>query len=205
MTFKHKILITPLIFLFSCQTLEIEDSIGDLSHLLLKDTKSNLIEVRLNNSNKIIYKNNNTTSYAQDWINSSTSNVLVTKNGKIVESFGFSNNMEIANLTLTDVFANVLKGTNQKKEYAVRLSNPDSGYLPAESIFSLIDEQAIIKNLKNTKISLFLVAERFHVDSIKWGGVNYYWVDENSVVWKSRQKIHPYDINIEYQIAPEAQ
>ena len=43
----------------------------------------------------------------------------------------------------------------------------------------------------NNTINVNLFSEYFHLDTIGWEGKNFYWVDQNGVVLRSKQHITP--------------
>ena len=146
---------------------------------------------------KSIYSKNKMLTHSDVWSNSNK-NIFVTQKGKIIETHGFKYNIEIPNLNLSDSFVKVLKNKQQQLEYSVRLSDPDSGYLRGISTFTFIDEVLATTDIRDLPFKLFLIEERFDIKSIRWSGINYYWVDKDLDVWESRQSIHPYEKDVTY-------
>jgi len=120
------------------------------------------------------------------WI-SSTGEKIVTKNGKIVETFGLKYNMKLldsSQINLSESEFNVF----------IELDNPHAiiqNKLKISKDFSL-----------NNGDSIDLYIENFSSfsSSFKWSGKNYYWVDtKTNLIKRTHQHIHPYQDSIEIE------
>lgn len=112
---------------------------------------------------------------------------LITKNGKIIETFGLKHNIKILDSRDFKLYAS-------EYDLLAQLSNP----------------KAIIKyNLKisqdpkkisseNNQKSFLLYHEEYYSSPLRWQGKNYYWVDPiSNLTIRTDQSIHPYEDRIQ--------
>jgi hypothetical protein len=120
------------------------------------------------------------------WI-SAEGQKLVTKNGKIIETFGLEYNFKVLdskNYKLSQSEFNLL----------AQLDNPKA-IIKYNSKISMESNKDILD--RNTK-GLFLYSEKYLSPSMKWRGKNYYWVDPNTnLTIRTNQSIHPYEDRIQ--------
>lgn len=120
------------------------------------------------------------------WI-SAEGQKLVTKNGKIIETFGLEYNFKVLdskNYKLSQSEFNLL----------AQLDNPKA-IIKYNSKISMESNKDILD--QNTK-GLSLYSEKYSSPSMKWRGKNYYWVDPNTnLTIRTNQSIHPYEDRIQ--------
>ncbi len=110
--------------------------------------------------------------------------IIKTLEGKIINTYGFKNNLEIIiNSNLENIFF-------RKEPYNsyIRITSleKDSSYLPIR--YEYINEIKTTPDNKDIKI----VKERYRVNKLRWKGENLYWLDSNGNVYKSTQKVSPF-------------
>ncbi len=119
------------------------------------------------------------------------------RNGKIIQTKGLNNNLQ--ELEYTVDFAD-LKNVDTMRTYLYykSFSNPTLKNLPLTARFS-IKEKSLVK-LINREIPLTLIEETITSKDLGWEFVNQYWIDDNSFVWKSSQRVSPRLPVIEFEI-----
>ena len=123
-------------------------------------------------------------------------NILTTFNGKIVESTGLLNNIEIVNPpNLNNILNNLINDLSNKVKHSslIRFSTPKTTYLELSLSYSFhsIDPIIFVKKINQNQIKVWLLREDFFVHTIDWKGSNFYWISENGEVVKSKQYIAP--------------
>lgn len=123
------------------------------------------------------------------WISADRA-VVVTRNGRVVKTFGFPENLK-------DTQFNGLDPVNRKlhtltaQTTSARSIDVDVGNrfgLPINSVFEMIGKRDI--KIASLDIKTVLVKETNVARTINWSFTNYYWVDAfDGFIWKSRQHI----------------
>jgi hypothetical protein len=121
--------------------------------------------------------------------------VLVTRNGRLVRTAGFPENLKHTALRGKDPVNRLLHlrkyGPPKQALQSVRsidISMDSRFGIPIRSHYETIGAREI--QIRGIKIKTVLVRERNKAFSINWSFDNYYWVDAfDGFVWKSRQHI----------------
>ena len=110
--------------------------------------------------------------------------IITSKAGKIIKTIGLDNDFEITSY----------KGFKGLKESRglIRFKNPDSNYMPIFFSYILVKEGTMVKEIDQSSFDYRLIEESFSVPQVGWKGKNFYWVDEDNYVWKSKQIIDPF-------------
>ena len=120
------------------------------------------------------------------WI-SAEGQKLVTKNGKIIETFGLKHNFKVLdskNYKLSQSEFNLL----------AQLDNPKAIIKYNSNISMEFNKDLFDRNIKG----LSLYSEKYSSTSMKWRGKNYYWVDPNTnLTIRTNQSIHPFEDRIQ--------
>ena len=113
---------------------------------------------------------------------------LVVHNGKIIESSGFQNNL-IYTFQSPIPFQDIINGKiNDLKGY-YSYDNPPLKNLAIDFEYKVIGKEEV--DILNTTKILIKVEERGHSYKLGWKFVNEYWIDQDLVVWKSKQFLSP--------------
>jgi len=198
MNFKINICLLSVLLISSCNISNSEFNVNNLKSFNFIDSDPGSLILYIGNTSHI-YTSSNKESSIVKWSSDTTNNIFVTRNGKISETVGYEYNIQIVDLKFLDTFSKVIEGGSYSLDYSVRLTNPDSGFLPATSVFTFIGKVNAISDTKSDSFKLALIKENFYIDSIRWSGINYYWIDEDFKVWESRQTIHPYKNHFKYK------
>tara|TARA_B100000780_G_scaffold273957_1_gene238293 strand:+ start:4812 stop:5432 length:621 start_codon:yes stop_codon:yes gene_type:complete len=113
---------------------------------------------------------------------------LISFNGKLLRSYGYNNNFDIV---FDSNIQEYLYMDNGHVDTYISLSNPNSGLLEMTLDYKLIKSGKMSKFQSNEIFEYDLIEESFNVPKIYWKGKNYYWIDKNLKVWKSKQIINP--------------
>jgi hypothetical protein len=129
------------------------------------------------------------------WVDSE-GNGFTTLEGKIISSHGLDNDLEIMDPPkVRDIFLSLLN-----KDYGqsffnslFRLSAPPTAYLEMQHVFKIIErkQQSIKRQIYKEEVLVSLIEEQIYVPAIKWGTSNFYWVDDEGNVLKSKQALAP--------------
>jgi hypothetical protein len=132
--------------------------------------------------------------------------VLVTKDGRLIQTAGFPENLKYTALKGRDPVNRLLhlKKYGLPKQILQSVRNIDVSMgnrfgIPIRSNYETIGDREI--QIRGIKIKTVLVRERNTAFSINWSFDNHYWVDAfDGYIWKSRQHIArsfpPIDIEI---------
>jgi len=134
------------------------------------------------------------------WISADRA-VIVTRNGRIVKTYGFPENIKQTQLSGADPVNRTLHELTTDRTSS-RTIDTDSGNrfgLKVDSRFELLGPREI--NIAEIDIKTVLVKEVNTSSTINWSFTNYYWVDAfDGFVWKSTQHIArsfpPVDIEV---------
>lgn len=126
-----------------------------------------------------------------EWL--SSDNILIyTFNGKVIASSSFTNDLRTVNPpNLKEMFQLPWK-VDKKYHYShISFSNPKTQLLPIRFEYEFIKKTVINLIGSDGSVEVNLFSESFYLDSIRWKGKNFYWVDESGVVLRSKQQISP--------------
>ena len=116
------------------------------------------------------------------WI-SAEGQKLVTKNGKIIETFGLKYNFKVLD-------SMSYKLSQSEFNLLAQLDNPKAIIKYNSKISMGFNKDLIDRNVKG----LSLYTEEYTSSRIKWRGKNYYWVDPiTNLTIRTSQSIHPYE------------
>jgi hypothetical protein len=123
-------------------------------------------------------------------------NGFTTLGGKIIASNGLDNDLEIINPPkVKDIFLGLLDGGSKQVDFnsLYRLSAPPTAYLEMKHIFKIIErkQQSIKRQIDQAELVVSLIEEQIYVPAIKWEVSNFYWVDDEGNVLKSKQALAP--------------
>tara|TARA_Y100001935_G_C17211984_1_gene460601 strand:- start:185 stop:850 length:666 start_codon:yes stop_codon:yes gene_type:complete len=116
--------------------------------------------------------------------------ILITRNGKIIQTAGLSNNIKSSILPFNNELIKLIndKDTTTFKGY---LSFTDPSLNELEVLYNYHDRGYVDVLTTFGSRNLRLIEEVFYSPTINWKGTNKYWVDKNFFVWVSEQKISP--------------
>ncbi|MEL0243809.1 MAG: YjbF family lipoprotein [Gammaproteobacteria bacterium] len=116
----------------------------------------------------------------------SSNEVIRTKNGKIISIYGFDYDVSISGLKSMKFSST----SGFKRAFNINLKNPD-GFFTQTSTFSF-QRSDNIDHLADKKITTHLYFEDVVTNGFRWKFQNKYWVDPKSgLVLKTEQNIHP--------------
>lgn len=116
------------------------------------------------------------------WV-SSNGQKLVTKNGKIIETFGLKHNIKILDSKDFQLF-------KSKFNLLAQLDNPKA-VIKYNLKISKDPKKGFAETSEN---NLLFYYEEFSSSNIRWKGKNYYWVDPDSnLTIRTDQSIHPFE------------
>ncbi len=193
----YKYLIS-LFILSSCTTINLE-SIKQVPEIFSLKNKQSLPEILEDNEfDYMIYtskgkkyqtlKNVNDNNGVLEWIDKS-GHTYLTFNGKLIRSYGTKNNF---NIIFNNDFTNKLFVDGASIRTNIIFDNPDSGSLDIYFSYKVLKSDFIKLKTNSKKIKIDLVEEKFDVPKIFWSGSNYYWINEDHGVIKSKQNINPF-------------
>lgn len=123
-------------------------------------------------------------------------NSLTLLNGKIIESHGFKNNMEIQNPPdINQIFLQLLNNEGSHYNYSslIRFSNPATPLMELITSYSIIENEnrTFTRIIDSSRTPYIIIQEEYNVPLIHWKGSNIFWVGLNGEVLKSKQQIIP--------------
>ena len=129
------------------------------------------------------------------WVDSE-GNGFTTLEGKIIASHGLDNDLEIINPPkVRNIFLSLLDGGIDQVNFdsLFRLSTPPTAYLEMQLVFKIVErkQQSIKRQIDQAEVLVSLVEEQVYVPAIKWEASNFYWVDDEGNVLKSKQALAP--------------
>lgn len=159
------------------------------NNLVLQDSEYSRIVVSQNNKPQVTMTLRNFEQY-DEWL--SSDNVLViTHNGKVIASSFLDNDLRIVNPpNIKEILSPEFDGEAHHHSF-ISFSNPKTQLLPLSFKYEFIKKTTFIPFGSEKTINVNLFSEYFHLDTIGWKGTNYYWVDQNGVVLRSKQHITP--------------
>lgn len=129
------------------------------------------------------------------WVDSE-GNGFTTIEGKIIASHGLDNDLEIMNPPkVRGIFLNLLEGDSDQVAFdsLFRLNTPPTAYLEMQLVFKIVErkQQSIKRQIDQVEVLVSLIEEQIYVPAIKWETSNFYWVDDEGNVLKSKQALAP--------------
>jgi hypothetical protein len=129
------------------------------------------------------------------WVDSE-GNGFTTLDGKIIASYGLDNDLEIMNPPkVRNIFLSLFDGDFNQVTFnsLFKLSAPSTAYLEMQHAFKISDskQQSITRQIDQAEIKVSLIEEQIYVPAIKWEASNFYWVDKEGNVVKSKQSVAP--------------
>ena len=115
---------------------------------------------------------------------------LSTKHGKLIKINGIDRDFEI-------IGYKGISFNNEINSALLRFSNPDSGFLRIHFEYELVKNGLFKKLINEQDHEYSLYKEKFSVPLISWEGENFYWLDVNGIVFKSKQSISPFGDKIQ--------
>jgi len=125
-----------------------------------------------------------------EWVDANNEG-FKTYEGKIIETHGFKNDIKIINYPdLKKIFLHDYIDKNILYKGFITFSNPVTNFLTINWRFELV-EKGKLNHFSAKSVQYALVKETFHIPSIRWSGENFYWLDQNGQVIKSKSYIAP--------------
>lgn len=196
--------ILAILFLSGCSTFDL-DSVKGLANTFSKEdvltpalsnSFKDRIILNLNNNRKEIFISYPLNASLYKWSNDEYHS-LISYNGKLMKSYGYKNNF---NIIYNSSFDSNLYLDGSSISTFISLSNPPSGLLEINYNYNLIKSGAFKFKSGNDMIEYLLIEESFDVPKIHWKGKNYYWLDKDQRILKSKQIINPNNDKIHYSI-----
>ena len=196
--------ILVILFLSGCSTFDL-DSVKGLAKSFSKEevltpalsnSFQDTIILNLNNNSKEIFISYPLNASLYKWSNDEYQS-LISFNGKLMKSYGYKNNF---NIIYNSSFDSNLYLDGSSISTFISLSNPPSGLLEINYSYNLIRSGASKFKSGNDMIEYLLIEESFDVPKIHWKGKNYYWLDKDQRILKSKQTINPNNDKIHYSI-----
>ena len=196
--------ILAILFLSGCSTFDL-NSFKDLAKSFSKkeiltttsfNSSQETIILNLNNNSEEIFISHPLNSSLYKWSNNEYQS-LVSFNGKLIKSYGYKNNFNIIYNSSFDI--NLYLDGRSISAF-ISLDNPPSGLLEINYNYNLIRSGTAEFKSGNGMIEYLLIEESFDVPKIHWKGKNYYWLDKDQRVLKSKQIINPNNDKIHYSI-----
>jgi len=108
---------------------------------------------------------------------------IFTLNGRIIRTIGLPHNFELQN------YSNEFLLASNSSYELVNLYNPDAFSLKMER--RLLSKDSILKKF-DALIDVNIITENFNIESIGWGGNNYYIQNKDTMqIERLEQDIHP--------------
>ena len=195
--------ILAILFLSGCSTFDL-DSVKGLAKSFTKNealttsfnSSQETVILNLNNNSEEIFISYPLSDSLYKWSNNEYQS-LVSLNGKLMKSYGYKNNF---NIIYNSSFDSNLYFDGGSISSFISLSNPSSGLLEINYSYNLIRSGSAKFKSNNNMIEYDLIEESFDVPKIYWKGKNYYWIDKDQRVLKSKQIINPNNDKIHYSI-----
>ena len=195
--------ILAILFLSGCSTFDL-DSVKGLAKSFTKNealttsfnSSQETVILNLNNNSEEIFISYPLSDSLYKWSNNEYQS-LVSLNGKLMKSYGYKNNF---NIIYNSSFDSNLYLDGGSISSFISLSNPSSGLLEINYSYNLIRSGSAKFKSNNNMIEYDLIEESFDVPKIYWKGKNYYWIDKDQRVLKSKQIINPNNDKIHYSI-----
>lgn len=189
-----------VIFFSSCAQLTIQDY-QNVANLIFQENEqlkinSEFIEnknfsfakINIGNKNSAILSLATVENDIFTWI-SANGDKIITRNGRILESYGLDYDFSTLNSTEFQL-------EPSSYELIVQLENPRAIITQKNTIGFAGDELLFLD--KQYQTQLFI--ENFLSNSINWKGKNYFWIDKSTgLALRTHQHVHPYEESIELE------
>ena len=149
----------------------------------IKDSPYAMQVIQVEDEFKEIFLLSNVDNQTQKWFKDDEVFFTV-KQGKIIKSIGLENDFEILSYS----------GFNSLKhsKALIRFQSPESDYMDIFFTYKVIKKGLMKKIINDEEFEYTLVEESFDVPLIRWSGKNYYWIDNESDIWMSKQLVDPF-------------
>ena len=149
----------------------------------IKDSPYAMQVIQVEDEFKEIFLLSNVDNQTQKWFKDNEIFFTV-KQGKIIKSIGLENDFEILSYS----------GFNSLKhsKALIRFQSPESDYMDIFFTYKVVKKGLMKKIINDEEFEYTLVEESFDVPLIRWSGKNYYWIDNESDIWMSKQLIDPF-------------
>tara|TARA_X000000368_G_scaffold90038_1_gene68739 strand:+ start:6279 stop:6917 length:639 start_codon:yes stop_codon:yes gene_type:complete len=155
-----------------------------------------------NNSKYEILKLSYQANSLKEWKTSNGEIFYKDFRGKFIQSYNQGNNFHII---YNDEFEQNLFIDGSKIKTQISFDNPKSGLLDIYYEYKLLKKYSIkLNNFANQEIGVNLIEETFNVPKIYWRGTNYYWINDELGVIKSKQIISPNKDKLHLEIVKTA-
>jgi hypothetical protein len=192
---KYTLILTALL-LSGCSTFNL-DSFKDIAKsfnfnsnintLNYYEIESKALILNLNNNSNDVFKLQASNNSLNRWVNENEL-YLTSFKGKLLRSSGYNNNF---NIIYNSRFIDLLYKDGSYIDAFISFTNPPSGILDIKYTYKLVKSGNIKMTYSNKYEDYDLIEETFVVPKIRWSGKNYYWIDKNGKVLKSKQVINP--------------
>lgn len=149
----------------------------------IKDSPYAMQVIQVEDEFKEIFLLSNVDNQTQKWFKDNEIFFTV-KQGKIIKSIGLENDFEI----LSYSGFNSLKNSKA----LIRFQSPESDYMDIFFTYKVVKKGLMKKIINDEEFEYTLVEESFDVPLIRWSGKNYYWIDNESDIWMSKQLVDPF-------------
>ena len=162
---------------------------------VIKSSPYAMQSVRYKNSHAVMVLAYEDNGSRLAWVDSE-GNGFTTLEGKIISSYGLGNDLEIMNPPkVRDIFLRLFEGDYGQITFnsLFRLSAPPTAYLEMKHVFKIVEsnQQSIKRQIDQAEVMVSLIEEQIYVPAIRWEASNFYWVNEEGSVIKSKQSIAP--------------
>ena len=203
LSLTYKLPLLSILYLCSCSTLELTTlNLTKLGNNLF--TKNSTLTEDIKNlpyaSQLVSFQNDSMIMILKEdrddrltWVDSSN-NGYITKNGKIIQTFGLPNNIEIASAVNINQLRDDLVSSKSVvyKDSFIKFTLPETDFLPIRFIYTLDGKGELDSLLTGKKIPYLLIKESFSTYNLQWQGENFYWVDHlNGNVIQSKVNLAP--------------
>ena len=192
---KYTLILTASL-LSGCSTFNL-DSFKDITKSLnfnnnintfnYDEIQSKALILNLNNNSNDVFKLQASNNSLNRWANENELS-LTAFNGKLLRSTGYNNNFKIV---YNSRFIDLLYKDGGYIDTFISFTHPPSGILDIKYTYKLVKSGNIKMTYSNKYEDYDLIEETFVVPKIRWSGKNYYWLDKNKKVLKSKQIINP--------------
>lgn len=121
---------------------------------------------------------------SHEWVSNDGVKVF-TRSGQVFKTMGLASDVTYQPINYQDIS---LHGTSFIT--TASFYQPDLFLTSVENIIVKEEKMAVLVK-EGQEIEATLYKHNFYIPSIKWGGVNKYFVDENGLIIRSEQELHP--------------
>ena len=196
----NKKLLFCAVFFSSCAQLTIQDyqNVADLifqeneqlriNSEYIENRNFSFAKINIGNKNSAILSLVTIENNIFTWISASGEKVI-TRNGRIIESYGLDYDFITLNST-------EFQSEPRSYELIVQLENPRA-IITQNNTISFVGDESLYLD-KQYQTELFI--ENFLASPINWKGNNYFWIDKSTgLTLRTHQHVHPYEESIELE------